>query len=174
MKITPGMPLGVRVREIERLFAYRWGETLPATEAGRDGLFVVAQHIAQYGAPERHIPAWAALWCPWLTFGDIIQLINWIEQTPLRWTADALAERLGLDDATRTLLAIKTIGSTDVDKEQRIERRNAHKLAKRKAKRHAARALRPVTATKAKPWVVAGISRSSWYAKKKLAASATP
>jgi hypothetical protein len=68
--------------------------------------------------------------------------------------SDVLRNRLGFDDATR------------LAKEQRTER---HKLAKRKAKRHAARTLRPVTATKAKPWVVAGISRSGWYAKKKLA-----
>jgi hypothetical protein len=65
--------------------------------------------------------------------------------------SDVLINRLGFDDATR------------IAKEQRRKR---NMVAKRKAKRAA---LRPVTATKAKPWVVAGISRSSWYAKKKLA-----
>jgi hypothetical protein len=38
---------------------------LPDDDAGRDELFVVAQHIAQGGALERHLPAWARLWAPW-------------------------------------------------------------------------------------------------------------
>src|ERR1700684_492027 len=57
----------LRLRELERLYGDRYGPTLPDDDAGRDELFIAAQHIAQGGDSEsgHHIRAWALLWCPW-------------------------------------------------------------------------------------------------------------
>lgn len=57
----------VRLRELERLFATRYGRTLPDDGAGRDDLFIAAGIIA--GAnPEGDVAgcivAWLAMWCP--------------------------------------------------------------------------------------------------------------
>jgi len=43
---------------------------------------------------------------------------------PLRWRADSLAHRIGLDAATRRRLAITTTGATDETSEQRAARRS--------------------------------------------------
>jgi hypothetical protein len=37
----------LRLRQLERIYADRYGPTLPGNRAGRDALFVAAQHIAQ-------------------------------------------------------------------------------------------------------------------------------
>jgi hypothetical protein len=54
----------VRLRQLERIHADRYGRKLPDDDAGRDELNIAAMHIADGGLPEQHIPAWASLWAP--------------------------------------------------------------------------------------------------------------
>ncbi|MFY9958917.1 hypothetical protein [Bradyrhizobium sp.] len=55
--------------------------------------------------------------------------------TGRRWKADALARELGLDDATRTRLNIKTIGALDCGKTKRMTRRHRKRIAADRARR---------------------------------------
>ena len=36
-------------------------------DSGRGDLFIAANLLAQFGDPQRHIPAWVRRWAPWLT-----------------------------------------------------------------------------------------------------------
>jgi hypothetical protein len=62
------------------------------------------------------ISAWVRRWAPWHSDDETVALIYQVAPKPLKWTADKLAERLGLDYATRTRLGITTIGAVDCKK----------------------------------------------------------
>lgn len=167
-----------RLRELERLFAARYRVTsLPDDDAGRDDLLVAAHHIAAiYRNPEEHIPAWVAQWAPWLGDEDCRALVTKVAANPLKWTADKLAWRLGLTDAERTALRITTIGSIDVGKAARARRRRQRNNAAKAARRLEAGAVsraeyEGASATRVKPWEAAGVSRRTWYRKKKEGAA---
>ena len=51
----------VRMCEIARVFASRYGKTLPDDTVGRDDLYIAAQHV---GSICGDIVAWASLWAP--------------------------------------------------------------------------------------------------------------
>ncbi|WP_210241925.1 hypothetical protein [Bradyrhizobium elkanii] len=159
----------VRLRDLERFFRYRYGDTLPDDDAGRDDLLVAAHHIATtYRAPDRHIRAWASLWAPWLSDAECTDLIAQVVKKPISWKPDTLAWRIGLTDAVRTLLGITTIGAIDCNKEQREQRRQGKKNAGKTARRRDAGAVsraeyEAASAARNKPWEALGMSRRTWY-----------
>jgi hypothetical protein len=155
-----------RLRDLENLFAHRYGATLPDDDAGRDDLYVAASHICRMGSPEVHIRAWAALWCPWCEDGELTRLIADVARKRQCWSADALAKRIGLDDATRTLLGIKSIGANDVTKAKRAKRAKRKDAAYQKALRVRAGAKPHAGSTEQKaPWLALGVSRRTYYRK---------
>jgi len=99
------------------------------------------------------------MYAPWINLRSRERLIREAVDHPLKWSADKLAWKIRLDDATRTRLKIKTIGAFDVPKEQRQVRA--------KAKRKARDALRrPGKPPRAKPWIAAGVSRATWFRRR--------
>ena len=158
----------LRLNQLERFFAYSYGRHLPDDDSGRDDLLVVAHHLAQLGALERHLPAWARLWAPWLPEADCAALIARVLSKPLRWTADRLGWRIGLTDATRTLLKITTIGGIGCSKVQRAERREVRDAVAHRERRKlkASGRNRPPPLSAAKPWEAEGISRATWYRRR--------
>jgi hypothetical protein len=55
----------LRLRELERIFTARYGDTLPYDDAEMQDLIIVAHHIAHLGGEiEKHIVAWVSLWLP--------------------------------------------------------------------------------------------------------------
>jgi len=173
----PGVLMRVRLRELERLFAHRWGNTLPDDDAGRDDLLVAAHHIAQaYGNPTEHIPAWVREWAPWLSDSACAALVAKVEANPLKWTADKLAWRVRLTDAERTALKITTIGAIDCGKVARQERRHQRNNEAKTARRREGGAVRRseyegVSASRERPWEAVGMSRATWYRRGKPAAA---
>lgn len=167
-----GSLVGIRIAELERLFADRWGEQLPPDDAGRDDLFVLLNHAAYYAEPGPRMHAKAARWAPWLAADALADMIADIRARPLRWRADKLAQRLGVDDATRTRLALRTIGAVDVTAEQRqASRKERDRLAKDAQRRAAGvprRPARPIDLSHCQPWRDAGVSRATWFRRQRL------
>jgi hypothetical protein len=134
----------VRMRELERLFARRYGRLLPDDDAGRDDLILAAHHIAFLrGDVIEHIVDWARAWAPWMPSAEAEQLAERVAAKPRKWTADMLAWRLRLSMVERTELRITTIGAFDVSKAEReVERKQRRKEAERarRAKRSTGRA----------------------------------
>ena len=155
----------IRIRELERIFVDRYGSTLPNDDAGLDDIFVMANHLAHLDEPDCRITAWLRRWAPW--FGDdrTAALIRAaVTSKPLKWRADKLAQRLGLNHATRTRLGITTIGATDCGKAKRAAlRRKRNNAAKRASRARAGATSHATSAARAKPWVALGISRRTYY-----------
>src|SRR5687767_8692497 len=99
-----------RPRDLELVFFAYYGATLPEDDAGRDNLFIMANHIANLGGEvEDHVTSWAHVNAPWGSEGELKRLIKRVVAKPTRWKADTLAKRLGLTFAMRTALEITTI-----------------------------------------------------------------
>lgn len=165
----------IRIRELERVFSARYGAELPDDDAGRDDLKIAAHHIVHLGPDaERHIIAWAALWCPWLSRPEATALAVRTIANPIKFTADVLAWRLRLTAAERNQLAITTIGAVDQNKEQRAEaqkqRRREAERTRRRARGAQARVEFEAPSAEAwRPWEAEGISRATWYRRRKAA-----
>lgn len=166
----------LRMREIERLFAHRYGERLPDDDSGMEDLVLAANQIAQMdGNAEDHILRWAWEWAYWLFDKkdvDPVLFARRIANNPRRYKADTLARLLNLTMSSRTALGITTIGAIDCSKQQRAELRRQRKRAYAEARRRAS-GTKPraqyeaESLSRTKPWERMGMSRSTWYAKGK-------
>jgi hypothetical protein len=171
-RLPPLTFAAIRVRDLDSLFAKRYGHRLPDDDAGRDDAEVMAHHLAMLsGDPRQHITDWMRRWAPWLTLVDLDALqARAIVQTK-RWSADQLAWRLRLTEAERIAYRITTIGAIDLSNAERTKRRHQRNIeAKRTARRtkgamsraeYEAKAL-----SRAKPWIAEGISRRTWYRRR--------
>jgi hypothetical protein len=159
----------MRVSQLERLFASRYGQTLPDDDAGRDDLFVAAHHVCTKGGD---IIAWASLWAPWLGDTEARKLAARVSANPLRWKADTLAARLNVSYAERQRLKLTTIGAVDVPASGReLLRKQRNKQRKTDARRAKGAKPRAVyeaeSAESTRPWAALGISRRTFYRRKK-------
>ena len=153
-----------RVRDLTRFFAFTYGG-LPDDDAGRDLFFVLAHHVTSLdGDPENSIRDYAAAWCKWMPDDELDALARRVLAKPYKWGADVLAHEIGLYDAVRTLLDIRSIGAIDVPKAERVKRRAQRKAETKKAKRRAAGS-KPQAASlsSTKPWLAGGMSRAKFY-----------
>jgi hypothetical protein len=162
----------LRIKELQRIFAMHYREKrLPDDDAGRADLCLMVDHLAQIDP--RLIRPWAATWAPWLSSNETDALIAEVGPGK-RWKADALARELGLDDATRTRLKIRTIGAVDCGKVKRMTRRRRKRIAADRARRAKAGA-RPhaQSAQSLMPWIEAGISRATYYRRRRIQMTAS-
>jgi hypothetical protein len=159
-KRSGGCPaiVAFRIRDLQTFVGDRYGATMPDDDSGLDDFIVLAQHVARLGDPHA-LRACAARWCPWLTDDAYAVIVAEINASPRRWTADSLARRIGLDDATRTRLGITTIGAIDCSKVQRSNRRRKRNNAAKRTGSHA------TSAERTKPWLTLGFSRRTYYRK---------
>jgi hypothetical protein len=165
---TPVTIPTLRSAELRRLFQHRYGHTLPDDDAGRDDAFVMAHHLAHGQDAERRIGLWLGLWTPWMGSTEANQLITRVITKPLRWRADKLGIRINLTETERQRLAITTIGSVEVTKAERLQRRRERDRLRRRRQLRAQGAkpraeYEANSASRTKPWEALGISRRSWY-----------
>jgi hypothetical protein len=164
----------VRPRELERVFRDRYGATLPHDDAGIDDLFVMANHLAHLDKPDKRIKVWVRRWAPWHGEDETAALIETVIAEPLKWTADKLAQRIGLNLATRTRLRITTIGAIDCGKAKRAKlRTKRNNEAKRAHRAEAGAAPHAASVEQAKPWEALGISRPTYFRRQKAARNET-
>ena len=141
----------MRLRELERLFAKRYGDTLPEWPGWGD-LVIAAHTIAGLsGEIEAHIVAWASIWAPWLTIARAEQLAARVKANPLKFKADTLGWRLGLTVMERAALDITTIGAVGVNKEQRAAERKERQAAAARVRRAKRSSGKPVGRPKKMP-----------------------
>jgi hypothetical protein len=157
-------------RELRKTFGDRYDNHGPAMpdgcDAALDDFLILLNYVAMLG-DYRALRSAKARWMPRLNETVFDRMVDQVVRSPLYLTPDALGQRIGLTDAKRTELKIKSIGGIGCNKSQRDDRRKANKIAARKITRAADRNRRPVAASKAKPWQALGMSRSSWYANGK-------
>jgi hypothetical protein len=171
---SPMQLIGLRMRDLCIVFRSRYPgrDHLPDDDAGRDDLYIAINHLACLAHPRKHVADWIDAWAPWLTAGEQRDLVGRALANPQRWTADQLAWRLRLTKEQRTMLGITTIGAIDEAKAARTKRRREREKQRRKATRRSQGALprniyEGQSISRTKPWETDGISRASWYRRRR-------
>ncbi|WP_156898746.1 hypothetical protein [Bradyrhizobium erythrophlei] len=154
----------LRLTELQRLYTARWGLYLPDDDAGRDDLLLAFHQIPNIDA----CIEWAAAWAPWLHREDALALAHQTAAARQWLKARALGERLGLTDAERTALNIKTARPIDVSDEALLERKRVRDRQRKARKRLAQRTAKTMPVSRAEPWKAEGISRRTWYRKRRV------
>jgi hypothetical protein len=161
----PGAALRM-LRELQRFFSDRYNNIGPAMPQGCDGalddFLVLLNYTAMVG------DGWAlrvakARWAPWMPESQFDAMVAEVIDRPMYLTPAQLGARIGLYDAKRSELKIRSIRAVDLTEDQMIERRKTNKAVGRKSKR-AAGACRPPPASEAKYWEAFGRSKSWWHA----------
>lgn len=132
----------IRLAELTRWLddVHGAGVELDASEQSIQVARIFAHHMGSLPDTARRVQAWIDRYTPWLSLASRERLIAEVAGCPLKWSADKLAWKLRLTDQQRTRLKITTIGAVDCSREQRAQRRKAHRAelmralrAKRKA-----------------------------------------
>lgn len=158
----------IRLAELTRWLddAFGHGVELEVGDRGYRIVRIMAHHLGGLADAPRRITSWIAVYAPWISPRDRERLIRECVECPIRWSADKLAWKLRLTEADRARLKIRTIGAIDCNREQRLARAKARR-ADRDAKR---RPRKPRAA--AKPWIAQGISRATWFRRRRETNSA--
>lgn len=173
-----GAPLAVRVAQLNRLFARRYGDELPDDDDGRVAAWVMACHMAyRTNGSSYYIAKWVHQWASWMDSDELDALITRAIDKPHRFGADKIAEILSVTEAERTELRLTTIGSIDkTSAERKAERKERDRLTKEAGRRAAGKPTRAEWEAKARrntrPWEALNppISERTWYRQQKRAA----
>jgi hypothetical protein len=180
-----------RVREIERLIAYRHDGAPCDTDDGPVYLILACNALAMpaltgnAGRPDAlafvraRLASWVAAWTPQVPAADVERTIERAIAESRHWRADTAAKLLRLTMAERTACRITTIGATDLDavgrvaarKERARERERARYQAKRVANGRRPRAEYEAGSV-AEQARAAGVSRSTIYRRRARQAAA--
>lgn len=178
-------PASHRLRELERIIAYRHGSLLDTDDADIY-LVPVAQTLRRCFEKNLRIATtdevvdllrvWARVHTPQMAVITLEAIAYDSMRLRQLDKADPLAVRLRLSYAERTLLRITTIGAFDVNKAARTCRRKERKRVKDRAR--AAQTRRKLGAlpraeylakslSQQRPWEKEGISRRTWERRRK-------
>jgi hypothetical protein len=124
---------------------------------------------ADLGPPDLTLIAWASAVGAMLSPDEIRHALA---KPPRRMSADALARMLRLTVAERTAWDIRTIGALGRPKPmRRAERKVRHRQRAEESRREAGIMTRAQylaeCANRPKPWAEAGISRTTWWRRRK-------
>ena len=164
--------VALRLHDLAKIFRHRYGVELPDDDAGRDDLEVAINHLASLARPRRHIADWIGLWAPWFTAKEQQEMVGAALSNPQHWKADNLAWRLRLTAEERRALGVTTIGAIDENRAARAKRRRRLDR-ERKAKLRRLKSAKTrkdyeaQSIEQAMPWIEEGISRRTWYRRRK-------
>jgi hypothetical protein len=135
---------------------------LPDTADTRRDAGVMLEHLA-YLRP-KYLRMWIVDNAPWCTTA----MIKYAMRKGVFLKADPVGQRLCLTSAERARLKIRTIGAIGCTKVERAELRKKRNTESHRERRAEAGAIpREMSAERQKPWLDLGISRRTFYARKK-------
>jgi hypothetical protein len=166
---APFSPGQLREIEIIKVVGHIFGAaSLPDDDFGRDVLFEVLNQFALNGATQDELRAYGRDLLPEIDDDDSLDIMVKKIGIGRKRRADDIARRLGIDYQMRTLLNLRSIGAFDVSKARRAAISAQNQAAKKRWDREKAGAKPHArSARKAKPWEDEGVSRSTYYARKK-------
>src|SRR5262249_38299984 len=116
------------------------------------------------------------LWAPWMSPQEAAALAAKVIASPRKFRAGTLGWQLRLTDDERTHLKITTIRPFDVTPAELADRRNQRSRERSVAyrRRQRASASRPEPACRTRPWEALGMSRRTWYRRRKPSHAPAP
>jgi hypothetical protein len=172
-KLTPGQWLAMfRKRDLEVLFADRYGDTLPDDALGREAVFVVFSHIINIAKfPDPVLIAWAAKKAPWLAADELEAIIVKAFAKKQTWKALTLGKKLDLTDDEHTRLKITTFTNKTpaATKKRAMIKDREYQAQKRRRAGNATREdyLATHSLSRTEPWKAEGISKRPWERRRK-------
>lgn len=140
-KLSAARLAALRAREIETVVISRYGDRLPADDAGRDDLEILIAHLVHTENGQAKAAQFARLRAPWLQESNRIELIDRLSASvPPMLSAFELACRLGVTWKQRTAFAdagtrLTTIGACDLTAAEFEQRRRARRAQQARERR---------------------------------------
>jgi hypothetical protein len=164
-----------RLKEARQWFGRRGWNVLPQDERGRRVLAWGADHawLAGPANPKRSVRNWCRRWWPSLSDAELAEIVARTETSNKRWSADQCAVVLEITVRDRESLGFRFVGAMD---DPEYEHRNATAAAKHAARSRKYRAARGAktradyegkSLSRTKPWEAEGISRASYYRRRR-------
>ena len=175
-----------RLGDIRRLLRDRWRYVLPDDDAGRSDLEEMLYPISLGPEPEKRMRHAIELWASWMSHTEASDLIYRILDMPRQQRkpkARELGLRMRVTNEQRERLRLRTVRPFDMTDKQLAEQRKQNDRAsatRRRRKRGviSRSAYLAKCKSKPKPWVAQGISRRTWFYRRKsgvaLGPSGTP
>jgi len=170
----------LRIGDLNRLWGSRYGGgrenyVFPDDDAGIEDLSISLQHYARSNPIK--IPKIIALRAPWMGEDEIALLLDQITAYPRQWKAESLGCLLRVTTAEWRLLDLRTIAPADMTKQERTQERKLRGRLRKRLRRRAmgkdtrAEYLAANSISRTRPWEAEGISRKTWYKRRKQAAN---
>jgi hypothetical protein len=149
---------------------------LPDDDAGRDDLWLLVSNVSLAAAePEKKMRHVIEMWAPWMSAEereDYVRHVWGLDLYERTQTAQEIGRRLGLTNAEREALKLWPFLPIDRTDEELAEQAKVrkHERQARKRRERGVRAKEVYLAERAsrpKPWIAEGISRSIWYHRRK-------
>ena len=168
----------LRLADHYRYIRGRYGHQLPDDDAGREDLYELLLVISLAAGCYRKMKMAVQIWAPWLGDQEAEELIDQINRTPDRErkrTAVDMGKRWRLTYEERQAWKIRTVRPCDITEEEFLRRQRDRKyflelirrLAAGRMTRAQYRDSLASSASRTKPWVKDGISRSQYYRRLK-------
>jgi hypothetical protein len=162
--------LTLRLNDLEAVYRHRHGKVYPDTPDGRKAIDVIAGYTAMRSdAPVKSFVAFARARVPWLVPEDATRIVEGVIDTPLcePHRKRELGRIIGLTEAERSMLGIRTIEAIDVTPRQRKAiNRERDAARKRAARRRAGATSHGESLARKEPWKAAGVSRRTWFRRR--------
>jgi hypothetical protein len=165
----------LRVGDLQKVFRWRYGYTLPDDDAGREDLRELLLPVSLGCEAGRKMQNAIEIWAPWMPAAEAGHLIDDINRTPAylrKPKARELGHRQNITNQMREALGLRTIAPCDMTPAQLMQWRKAKKRAsaerwRRKAGKKPRQAYLANALSRTKPWKMEGISRSTWYRRRR-------
>src|SRR5262245_1785135 len=102
-----------RLADARRWLEHRGWKVLPKDDRGQRILKWAADHayLACPTNPKRSVRRWCRRWAPWLTDGELSQIVADVEVSNKRWSSDQCATVLVISVRDRANLGLRFIGA---------------------------------------------------------------
>ena len=167
----------VRLGNVRTLIRHRCGHLLPDDDAGLEYLIEMLKIISLGPEPDQKMFNAVEVFAPFMNRTDAEQIILRVNRMPtwMRWPkAKLLGESLRLTNAEREGLRLWAITPCDISEDNLAEQRKAKERARKaryrqRKKENQSRVeyLASHSINRTKPWVAEGISRRTWYRRRK-------
>jgi hypothetical protein len=148
----------IRLSDIRKLIAHRYGSVLPATMQAVADLRVLLNQLAMVrnGNQLKRVTGAVRELAPWMPDDDVYSLVDGVCRRPLRFKAETAGTKMQLRYEEKRAIRATTIRA--VDEPSQTQKERVRKMEQRRAAGVKPRA--------SKPWLAYGLAKATYYRRK--------